>query len=187
MSEPVPLVARCEGVRDRGADRRHAGLANAARGVRGRADYLDMDLRDFGEPQHAIVVEISFLDHAIHDIDLFVQTDADSVDDTAHDLSADVFRLDCSAAGHGAPDVKNADFPSLLDYLDLSDLGAMRAEPIRVRNSERRSCWPALPPRHFCYGLEDPLCPWFVAEKSQPHLKGIGSGGGRGPLGQAFG
>src|ERR1700677_1955778 len=140
MSEPVPLVARCEGVRDRGSDRWHADLANAARGVRGGADYLDMNLRDFGEPQHAIVVEISFLDHAIHDIDLFVQTYADSVDDTAHDLSVDVVRLDCSAGVHGAPDVQNADFPGLLNYLDLSDLGTMRADPIRVRNPERRSC-----------------------------------------------
>ena len=74
MSEPEAAVAGRKGVGDRGSDRWHAGLANATRSIRGRADYSDMNLRDFREPQHAIVVEISFLDLAVRNIDLFVQT-----------------------------------------------------------------------------------------------------------------
>ena len=72
MSKPETAVARREGIRDRGSDRWQAGLANATRSFQRRADYSDMNLRDFGEPQHAIVIEIFFLDLAVHNIDLFM-------------------------------------------------------------------------------------------------------------------
>ena len=186
MSEPKTAVARSEGVRNRGSDRWHAGLANATRSIRRGADYPDMNLRDFGEPQHAIVVEICFLDLAVHNIDLFVQTLAYSVDDTANHLSIDVCRLDRRSGVYGAPDVQNTDFSGLVGYTNLSDLGAMRTQRIRVRDSERRSFWSTLPPRHFRDSLENPLCPWFVVEKPQPYLKWIGAGRGSDLIEHAF-
>ena len=130
MSKPETAVARREGIRDRGSDRWQAGLANATRSFRRRADYSDMNLRDFREPQYAIVIEICFLDLAIHNIDLFVQTLAYSVDDTAHQLSVDVCRLDRRSGVYRAPDVQNSDFAGLVDYPNLSDLGAMCAKPV---------------------------------------------------------
>ena len=89
-----------------------------------------MNLRDFREPQHAIVIEIRFLDLAVHKIDLFVQTLADPVDNAAHYLRFYVCRLHRRSCIDSAPDVQNSDFAGLVGYPNLSDLGAMCAEPV---------------------------------------------------------